>query len=83
MKHESINDIWKTAARDAFGLDAPGVSEVQRREMKRAFFAGWNACQAMLTVLADKLSEDDAAARLARYHMEARGFVEAIKLGKA
>lgn len=83
MKHEPINDIWRNAAETAFGLNRPGISDAQRVEMKRAFFAGWQACQGMLSQLAANLSEDEAAERLSRYHDETRGFAEAIKLGKA
>lgn len=82
-RHVPLTEVWKAAAEHAFDLNRPDVPEVQRRQMKRAFFAGVDAFAVITVALADALPEDEAVARMSRYHDELRGFAEALKMGAA
>jgi hypothetical protein len=82
MTHETINDQWKSFSA-ALKLDRPGVPEVQRSEMKRAFFGGFTAALAKMKRIGDVMPMDQGAAMLERYWQECRGFNEAVQMGGA
>jgi hypothetical protein len=79
---KTLNERWNEfAAR--LHLDKPEVPEVQRKEMKRAFFVG---CETMfICQLECSNIEDEQAAcdRLERFHQEIKGFGEAVKMNLA
>lgn len=77
---KTINESWKEFEAKVI---PPGSSPIQHREMKRAYFAGFDVAIGALLVTADVLEEAEACKRLDRYRQEIRGFAEAIKLGKA
>lgn len=79
---KTINDQWKEVA-ERLKLHLPNIPEVQRREMKRAFFMGFTACLASLKDVMGIRDEDDQVRRLERFHQEARGFSIAVQEGRA
>lgn len=79
MKHETINEKWKSFEAAVIPRNAP---QVQRIEMKRAFFAGFHQCLCDLTAISGG-DEDEALASLDRYQKEAKGFSIAIMEGGA
>ena len=79
MKHETINDKWKCFESAVLPKNA---SEIQRIEMKRAFFAGFHQCLCDLSVMSSG-DEEDAMKSLDRYQQEAKGFSIAILEGGA
>ena len=75
----SANDQWRQFEG---GVVPKNASAIQRREMKRAFFAGFTSCLRSGQELAE-MSEDDAVARLGRFHEEVKGFAVAVEMGAA
>lgn len=63
----------------------PGISDVQRREMRRAFYAG---AASLLRVLMDELDEgdeltDNDMTRMVALNGELQQFAEDLKQGRA
>lgn len=77
-----INEYWHGFA-EIVGLNKPTVSETQRREMKRAFFAGFDVCQTAYLRMAEQLSDEDCEKRMKAWKQEAQGFSIAIQEGAA
>lgn len=60
------------------------VSDVQRREMRRAFYAGFSSCLFALRELSeDNVSEADSIAAMNKYAAEAREFADRVKADRA
>lgn len=79
MNIQTINESWKSYESMVLPKEA---GEIQRREMKRAFFAGFGYAMDTLLELS-VFDEDDGVERLKRFTAEIRGFTEAVKLGVA
>lgn len=75
----SVNDRWLTFAQQVLPKEA---SAIQRKEMKRAFFAGFTACLVGGVEMV-AFPDEDGAARLMRYHEECKGFAVAVEMGAA
>lgn len=78
----TINEYWKFFS-GVLGIDAKEVPAVQRLEMKRAFFAGFNVCQLAIVKAAEALPEDKAVAQMESWAKQAEGFAIAIRMGEA
>jgi hypothetical protein len=81
-KHPSVAESWNQFAQLVF---RPGTSEIQIREMRRAYYAGFHT--ALLTLL-HGVSEgeeptDNDVAYLNSLHNECEQFAEEIKRGRA
>lgn len=76
MKPEdiSIAHCWTTFA----GLVLSGVSDIQRSEMRKAFYAGFTECFKIHIDISTTLSETEAVATLSRLNDEANEFVDAF-----
>jgi hypothetical protein len=74
---------WAAFARRV--LDPINAGQVQRTEMRRAWYAGAATMFDTITNLAGPNDEDDAvgAARVEQVHQELRRFGEALKAGRA
>ncbi len=77
MKPEDISmaHCWTVFA----GMVLSGVSDVQRSEMRKAFYAGFSEGFKIFEDLS-RLPEDDAVAHLSRLQVEMRDFV-ALMMG--
>jgi len=75
MKPEdiSIAYLWILFAGQV--LD-PGAPEMQRQEMRKAFYAGFVECFKVVTDLADELTEEQTVATLDRLQRESQEFFE-------
>lgn len=78
----TINEYWKFFS-GVLGLDEKEVPAVQRLEMKRAFFSGFNVCQLAIVKAAEALPEDEAVAQMESWMKQAEGFAIAIRMGEA
>lgn len=69
----------------AAGIFKPGTSELQRREMKRTFYAGYFAClQAGIEMANESKDNDDIGATMVeRQWQECRAFIAEIQAGRA
>ncbi len=77
----TIVEQWADYEAKVVPRDAPSV---QRKEMRRAFYAGAHAALMMLHKLAgEPISEDAGAAVLEGLHLEARAFALAVEQGRA
>jgi hypothetical protein len=74
---KTVQQEWESFAKAVFrGLD---VSETQRHEMKKAFFAGATAMFALVQATGDpEVSEDKAVAHLDALQDEAVAFMRSL-----
>lgn len=72
-----IEAMWLEFVK-AVALDAPEVSEVQRSEMRLAFYAGFTKSFRTIVKLSDELPEDQAAAVLDQVEAELRRYAESV-----
>lgn len=83
MKTETVAQMWDSFAAAVFAGIGP-VSDVQRQEMRRAFFAGaWAILQAMKALGDDGVSEDAGVNVLERWEAEMRLFQALVSRGGA
>lgn len=71
----SINDQWHFFAKVVLPAHC---SETQRREMKRAFFAGADVMLNAPINIVDKMPEAAVLARIKSWQLEARGYLDSI-----
>jgi len=78
----TIAQVWAQFDAKVLG-DA--VGEVQRREMRRAFYAGFHSCLvASLDIASESGDNDDLGATMMdRLSQECLAFVDEIKAGRA
>lgn len=78
-----VNQYWKDLVR-ILKLDDPKVPEVQRREMKRAFFTGFHTCLlGMFYMDDDTLTPDQQSDQLESWMKQCEGFAIAVREGMA
>lgn len=75
-----INDYWREFEK-MIGLNKG--PEIQRREMKRAFFAGFDIAQRAITNVSCQLPEAEACKQLSSWSRQADGFAVAVQEGGA
>jgi len=68
----TVDLLWRTLEKQLF--DGVQPSEIQRTEMRRAFYIGFTEGFAVLTDLSEELSEDEACKVLDRLEKECREF---------
>jgi hypothetical protein len=78
---ETIADYWKAFEE---GCVPAGAGAVQRKEMRRTFYAGFHACLVAGLTVADEVGDDDdeGARRMERLHHECLAFAKAIGAGE-
>lgn len=76
----TINELWQ---KFAIATMPASAGPYQRREMKRAFFAGAHSLFCTLANDTTQLSDDDADKAMKSFGKQFEGFAEAIKLGEA
>jgi hypothetical protein len=80
QQRESVRQMWEDFAAAILPADC---SAVQRQEMRRAFFAGFNALLCALMAMGDDaVSEDEGAAWLEAWKQELVAFYADLKAGK-
>jgi hypothetical protein len=68
----SIDKCWQVVSSNFFkGKD---ISEVQKIEMKKAFYAGFTECFKIMNDISEVLSEDEACVVLDRINTEGHEF---------
>ena len=67
----SVGGLWTLLERTLLSKEAP---QIQRDEMRRAFFIGFTECFAVMNDLSENLSEDDAAKVLSKLNDEVSAF---------
>jgi len=80
LEPREINEYWKVFAA---ALHLENASEIQRTEMKRAFFAGFDTCLSATCELADQKGEEDAVKQLESWRQQCIGFAVAVQEGAA
>lgn len=73
----SINDRWKHFEKSVLPKEAP---DIQRQEMKRAFFAGFSLCLDIMCIEISELEEDDGVKEIQRLRAQIEGFTEAVRM---
>lgn len=79
---KTIQQRWEELAA---GIFKPGTSELQKREMRRTFFAGYYACLHAGIEMADESKDNDdiGATMIERQWQECRAFIADVQTGKA
>ena len=80
MKPEdiSIAHCWNTFA----GVVLSGVPDIQRSEMRKAFYAGFSEGFKIMVDLSSELTEEQAVAALDRLSKESNEFVQGMLEGR-
>jgi hypothetical protein len=74
----TLADLWTNFA----GVVLPGASELQRSEMRKAFFAGFVECMALVRDVVPTLSDEHAVRTLERFSAETHDFYERLMQGE-
>lgn len=78
MRPEDIRiDSFWTEFAAAIGLS--GVSQVQRQEMRKSFYAGFSQCFTLMRLISQSLTEEHAAKVLEGINDEAAEFVARLQ----
>lgn len=76
----TIDDTWRSFAENVIHVDAP---QIQRNEMKKAFYAGAYAVLCITCGPLTDADEDDAVRMLEGLHEECRQFVSNVVNGSS
>lgn len=81
MLRETVEQMWQSFW-DA--VKEPGMPDIQRTEMRRAFFAGcWGMLQKCKGLGDPSISEDEGADYLEALEKEMQGFYRDLRTGRA
>lgn len=72
----SVANAWNAFAAAVLPVNA---SQLQREEMRKAFFGGFSECFAIVQHVSEKLPEEEAAALLGRLNDELADFVKRLR----
>lgn len=76
-----LQEAWD---RIAFVIFKPDTPEIQKTEMRRAFYAGAKTALTLIVEIADDIEdEEDAAIEVAKLDMECMAFAMKIQNGEA
>jgi hypothetical protein len=76
----TVREMWETFALEVIPLDAPSI---QRREMRRSFYAGVFVMLQEMKVIGDSGTEEEGCARLDAIEAELRDFQRLVLAGRA
>ena len=83
MSGKTFDLAW-SGFMEAVGLTGKDVPEIQKKEMKRAFFAGaWATLLLAMTVGENTVSEDEGVRNLESWRQELQQFQQDVLEGKA
>lgn len=74
-----IEELWQQFSSSVL---PPGVTEIQRKEMRRAFFAGFSSAVAEVAGTQEKFS-DTLSLELLKYTLQVSAFTDEVLSGRA
>jgi len=77
---KTIDELWLDFVEEILPA---GIPEIQRREMKRAFFGGFTSALFALTVGLPKLPFEQADAAIQGFHNQVSDFFKAVRENRA